>query len=373
LKKLKAFYAGTGKVPADNVLKIFIQHAKQLVPNIAEAKKVKETPGTYVVSFRGKQVDIEAKDSTDAMCKFVAVDQAKGYPGIPMTQWREVSVTKKMTEIGPNYRDDAGLGYIAFYNGKKLEIRDAKSLYDATVKARERLKVPNSKLGLLSVELAEKGGKPVVHTPVNESLSVPEKHQLKVAIKTLKMPDEIANVMGYPNKEQAKAIYKKLTGKDYVEPKNEGFSNEPYYCPSCKSELNPWAKGIKHCLSCDDYYKIRNNRVDGKVSEALAKHAKQLAKDNNPKYNYEQRVLKKLKIKNGSLQIENIEKNGVRTYKLRDGTVVLAKDSFSPLSFTNRTQAQKWIDLLKSKGIEAYLPAKYNRPFYVALRNPEKV
>ena len=59
------------------------------------------------------------------------------------------------------------LVYLAFYNGKKLEIHGAKSSYDASMKARKELKVPKSKIGLLSVELAQKDGKDVIHTASN--------------------------------------------------------------------------------------------------------------------------------------------------------------------------------------------------------------
>lgn len=44
-------------------------------------------------------------------------------------------------------------------------------------------------------------------------LTVPEQHQLKIARKTLKMPDAIANVMGPPSKAEARAIIKRLTSK----------------------------------------------------------------------------------------------------------------------------------------------------------------
>lgn len=44
-------------------------------------------------------------------------------------------------------------------------------------------------------------------------LSVPERHQLAVARKTLKMPDEIVRVMGYPNKKQAREIISRLSKK----------------------------------------------------------------------------------------------------------------------------------------------------------------
>jgi hypothetical protein len=44
-------------------------------------------------------------------------------------------------------------------------------------------------------------------------LSVPEKHQLAIAKKTLKMPDAMVGVAGGPTKAEARAIIKKLTGR----------------------------------------------------------------------------------------------------------------------------------------------------------------
>jgi len=55
-------------------------------------------------------------------------------------------------------------GYIAMWNGKREEIY-ADSLYAAKLKAIEKMKIPKSKQGLLSVTLAEKDGEDVVHTP----------------------------------------------------------------------------------------------------------------------------------------------------------------------------------------------------------------
>lgn len=45
------------------------------------------------------------------------------------------------------------------------------------------------------------------------TLTVPEKHQLKIAKKTLTYSDAGAAVMGGPTKEEARAIILKLTGK----------------------------------------------------------------------------------------------------------------------------------------------------------------
>ena len=48
---------------------------------------------------------------------------------------------------------------------------------------------------------------------VRRYLSVPEQHQLKIARKTLQMPDAIAGVMGPPSKAEARQIIKRLTGR----------------------------------------------------------------------------------------------------------------------------------------------------------------
>jgi len=48
---------------------------------------------------------------------------------------------------------------------------------------------------------------------VRKYLTVPEKHQLKIARKTLTYSDEGAKIMGPPTKAEARAIIKKLTGR----------------------------------------------------------------------------------------------------------------------------------------------------------------
>lgn len=46
-----------------------------------------------------------------------------------------------------------------------------------------------------------------------KELSVPEKHQLRIARDTLKMSDVGARVMGGPTKEEARETILRLTGK----------------------------------------------------------------------------------------------------------------------------------------------------------------
>lgn len=50
-----------------------------------------------------------------------------------------------------------------------------------------------------------------------KKLSIPEKHQLKIAYDTLRMPDAMAAVMGGPTKVEARVIIRTLTGKTRYE------------------------------------------------------------------------------------------------------------------------------------------------------------
>lgn len=45
------------------------------------------------------------------------------------------------------------------------------------------------------------------------NLTVPERHQLRIARDTLKMSDVVARIMGGPSKAEAKRIIARLTGK----------------------------------------------------------------------------------------------------------------------------------------------------------------
>ena len=51
-----------------------------------------------------------------------------------------------------------------------------------------------------------------------KSLSVFEKHQLRIARDTLKMSDAGAGIMGGPSRAEAKEIILRLTGKPVKEP-----------------------------------------------------------------------------------------------------------------------------------------------------------
>lgn len=48
---------------------------------------------------------------------------------------------------------------------------------------------------------------------MERQLSVPERHQLKIARKTLRMHDAAVNILPGPSKAEAREIIQKLTGK----------------------------------------------------------------------------------------------------------------------------------------------------------------
>lgn len=57
-------------------------------------------------------------------------------------------------------------GYVCLYGNQRLDIR-AETTYEAIQETAKRLKVPKKKQYLISATLAEKDGKPVIHTAVN--------------------------------------------------------------------------------------------------------------------------------------------------------------------------------------------------------------
>lgn len=54
-------------------------------------------------------------------------------------------------------------------------------------------------------------------TTTPRSLSVPERHQLRIARDTLNMPDAMVGVLGGPDKAESRAIIRRLTGKHPTE------------------------------------------------------------------------------------------------------------------------------------------------------------
>ena len=60
------------------------------------------------------------------------------------------------TSLGKDLSEEKIAGWIAIYNGKKLEIKktEAEGIYGAKQLAIKKLKVPKSKQGLLAIDVA---------------------------------------------------------------------------------------------------------------------------------------------------------------------------------------------------------------------------
>jgi hypothetical protein len=65
----------------------------------------------------------------------------------------------------------------------------------------------------------------ILRNPKGRELSVPEKHQLKIAYDTLKMTDPMVGVMGGMTKEEAREVIKRLTGKVVKNPRYNSLKN----------------------------------------------------------------------------------------------------------------------------------------------------
>lgn len=59
-------------------------------------------------------------------------------------------------------------------------------------------------------------------------LSVPEKHQLRIARQNAEMNPAMQGVMGGPSIEESKKIIERLTGRPYKRPKISPWSGKPY-------------------------------------------------------------------------------------------------------------------------------------------------
>jgi len=123
----------------------------------------------------------------------------------------------------------------------------------------------------------------ILEGKLGRPLSVPEKHQLAIAYKTVKMPEAMVGVMGGMTIQQAKDIIEKLTGKKYEERKTEAVKQTNKYdnkfrCPKChESDLKADSRGMHHCPKCgykekeadDDEHTMKDEskgfKVDGGV------------------------------------------------------------------------------------------------------------
>lgn len=102
-------------------------------------------------------------------------------------------------------------GYVAFYKNRRIERKCyADTKYEAQLKAAKEFGA--KKAYEVTVELAEKDGKQVVHRAVD--LDVFQTHQKKIAIKTLQMNDVGVSVMGGMTKAQARSFLKSIGYSD---------------------------------------------------------------------------------------------------------------------------------------------------------------
>ena len=62
----------------------------------------------------------------------------------------------------------------------------------------------------------------IINTLIERTLSVPEKHQLNIAKKTLKMNDAAVGVMGGMSKDEARSFLQKIGWSDQKIKKFEG-------------------------------------------------------------------------------------------------------------------------------------------------------
>lgn len=67
-----------------------------------------------------------------------------------------------MTPAPINTPSDGNCGYVAFYSGRRVEVY-ANTLYEAKQRVVKHLKVPPKREHMVSVMLAEVGGKGVTH------------------------------------------------------------------------------------------------------------------------------------------------------------------------------------------------------------------
>lgn len=85
-------------------------------------------------------------------------------------------------------------------------------------------------------------------------LTIPQKHQLNVAYKTLKMPDAILGVIGGMTKEEAREVIKRLTGKA---PKEESMSKAQTVLSMLEGEDDQKPKEITAIYDSGDKYADR--------------------------------------------------------------------------------------------------------------------
>lgn len=99
----------------------------------------------------------EIKDTKSGKSVYLQGDDAREFEKDiekAKTQRQEQDIMSQYSDVMEDYDLNEADGWIAFYNGKKLEITKDKadSIYAAKVYAAKELKVPKSKMGLLAIK-----------------------------------------------------------------------------------------------------------------------------------------------------------------------------------------------------------------------------
>ena len=142
----------------------------------------------------------------------------------------KTQLEKKSNKVDEGDEGEEGSGVKGHETKNNIEIKKLKDEMMKVSKEIDNIVLQGGQVTLadpLSIKYARLKGKiNVLKRGQNKSLkegkelSIPEKHQLKIAYDTLKMNPAMARVMGGPSREEAIAIIKKLTGKDVKESKS---------------------------------------------------------------------------------------------------------------------------------------------------------
>jgi hypothetical protein len=161
-----------------------------------------------------------AKENTEGNTKYCqGHSQSKINKLNKKSKLKETPESKKWLSTQPKKPADPQKSYqvyVALHHNtgmKPKSFADWKKMHDARTNENS---VESKKLSQLEM----------VQEKLGRELTVPEKHQLAIAYRTMKMPDQMVGVAGGTSKSEAVQIIKQLTGKDYKE-RNEARKKTP--------------------------------------------------------------------------------------------------------------------------------------------------
>jgi len=149
---------------------------------------------------------------------------------------------------------------------EKADPQQAYANYKTNIKDKSKV-LPYDKYIEMWKGRKEKTQLEMVEEALGRQLSVPEKHQLAIAYKTVKMPEAMVGVMGGMTTQQAKDIIKKLTGKEY----EERTEAKEQVCKACGQKRTVDKNGICHQCYQDekDYEKEHEMKRESVNEETL--------------------------------------------------------------------------------------------------------